>query len=77
MKRKLGAFDFKLKLNYFICPDIEMLSQMLKQHQETMKGRMETQEKLKKEAVESANELTANLVRIFLSRKLDNNLVVL
>lgn len=41
-----------------------MLSQMIKQHQETMRGRIETQEKLKKEAVESANELTANLVRI-------------
>lgn len=40
-----------------------MLSQMLKQHQETMKGRMETQDKLKKESIESANELTANLVR--------------
>jgi hypothetical protein len=39
-----------------------MLSQMLKQHQETIKGRNETQEKLKRECVESANELTVNLV---------------
>lgn len=43
-----------------------MLSQMLKQHQEQMKGRSETQEKLKKETVESANELTVNLVNLFL-----------
>lgn len=35
---------------------------MLKQHQETIKGRNETQEKLKKECLESATELTANLV---------------
>lgn len=41
-----------------------MLSQMLKQHQEQMKGRSETQEKLKKETVESANELTVNLVNV-------------
>lgn len=31
---------------------------------------METQDKLKKEAVESANELTANLVRIHLNENL-------
>lgn len=35
---------------------------MLKQHQEQMKGRNETQEKLKKETLESCNELTVNLV---------------
>jgi hypothetical protein len=40
-----------------------MLSSMLKHHQEQMKGRGETQEKLKKETVEAANELTQNLVR--------------
>ena len=39
-----------------------MLSSMLKHHQEQMKGRNETQEKLKKETVEAANELTQNLV---------------
>ncbi|CRK98397.1 CLUMA_CG011756, isoform A [Clunio marinus] len=39
-----------------------MLSSMLKQHQETIKGRNETQEKLKRETLESANELTVNLV---------------
>lgn len=41
-----------------------MLSSMLKKHQEEIKGRNETQEKLKKETVEAANELTVNLVRI-------------
>lgn len=35
---------------------------MLKQHQETIKGRNETQEKLKRETVDAANELTLNLV---------------
>lgn len=40
-----------------------MLSSMLKKHQEEIKGRNETQEKLKKETVEAANELTVNLVR--------------
>lgn len=39
-----------------------MLNAMLKHHQEQIKGRNETQEKLKKEAIESANELTVNLV---------------
>lgn len=39
-----------------------MLSSMLKQHQEEAKARGEQQEKLKKETVESANELTQNLV---------------
>lgn len=39
-----------------------MLSSILKQHQEQMKGRNETQEKLKKESVDAANELTQNLV---------------
>lgn len=39
-----------------------MLSSILKHHQEQMKGRNETQEKLKKETVEAANELTQNLV---------------
>lgn len=38
---------------------------MLKQHQETIRGRNETQEKLKKECIESANELTVNLVSFF------------
>lgn len=38
------------------------LNSMLKQHQETIKVRNETQEKLKKECLESANELTVNLV---------------
>lgn len=41
-----------------------MLSSILKQHQEQMKGRNETQEKLKKESVEAANELTQNLVSL-------------
>lgn len=41
-----------------------MLSSILKQHQEQMKGRNETQEKLKKESVEAANELTQNLVSV-------------
>lgn len=40
------------------------LNAMLKHHQEVIKGRNETQEKLKKETVEAANELTVNLVRI-------------
>lgn len=40
----------------------KMLSQMLKQHQEQIKGRNETQEKLKKETIEAANDLTVNLV---------------
>jgi glutamate/tyrosine decarboxylase-like PLP-dependent enzyme len=35
---------------------------MLKNHQETIKQRNETQEKLKKETVDAANELTVNLV---------------
>lgn len=35
---------------------------MLKHHQEQIKGRNETQEKLKRETVEAANELTVNLV---------------
>jgi hypothetical protein len=39
---------------------------MFKQHQETIKGRNETQEKLKKEAVEAANELTVNLVSLII-----------
>lgn len=39
-----------------------MLSQMLKQHQEQIKGRNETQEKLKRETIEAANDLTVNLV---------------
>jgi hypothetical protein len=39
-----------------------MLSSMLKQHQEQMKSRNETQEKLKKDTVDAANELTQNLV---------------
>ena len=39
-----------------------MLSSMLKQHQEQIKGRNETQDKMKREAVEAANELTVNLV---------------
>jgi hypothetical protein len=42
-----------------------MLSQMLKQHQETIKGRNETQEKLKKECLDSATELTSNLVSFY------------
>ena len=40
----------------------KMLSSILKQHQEQMKGRNETQEKLKKDSVDAANELTQNLV---------------
>lgn len=39
-----------------------MLSQMLKTHQEQIKGRNETQEKLKRETMEAANDLTVNLV---------------
>ncbi|CAO1409203.1 unnamed protein product [Diamesa tonsa] len=39
-----------------------MLSSMLKQHQETIKARGEQQEKLKKDSVEAANDLTQNLV---------------
>ena len=39
-----------------------MLSSMLKHHQEQMKGRNETQEKLKKETQAAANELTNELV---------------
>lgn len=42
---------------------VKMLLSMLKQHQEQIKGRNETQEKLKRETVEAANELTVNLVR--------------
>lgn len=49
---------FKLKI------EVKMLSSMLKQHQEQMKGRNETQEKLKRETVEAANELTVNLVSV-------------
>jgi hypothetical protein len=41
-----------------------MLSSILKHHQEQMKGRNETQEKLKKETVEAASELTQNLVSL-------------
>lgn len=41
---------------------LNMLSSMLKQHQEVIKGRNETQEKLKKETLDSASELTVNLV---------------
>jgi len=40
----------------------KMLSSMLKHHQEQMKGRNETQEKLKKETIDSASELTTALV---------------
>lgn len=39
-----------------------MLLSMLKQHQETIKARGEQQEKLKKDSVEAANDLTQNLV---------------
>lgn len=35
---------------------------MIKHHQEQMKGRNETQDKLKKETIEASNELTASLV---------------
>lgn len=35
---------------------------MVKHHQEQMKGRNETQDKLKKETIEASNELTASLV---------------
>lgn len=42
-----------------------MLSSMLKQHQEQIKGCNETQEQLKKETVTAANELTQNLVIFF------------
>lgn len=41
-----------------------MLSSMIKHHQEQMKGRNETQDKLKKETIEASNELTASLVII-------------
>lgn len=44
-----------------------MLSSMLKQHQEQIKGRNDTQEKLKRETLEAANELTINLVSISMS----------
>lgn len=37
---------------------------MLKQHQEQIKGRNETQEKLKRETIEAANDLTVNLVSL-------------
>lgn len=43
-----------------------MLSSMLKHHQEQMKGRNDTQEKLKKETIDSASELTTALVSFFL-----------
>ena len=39
-----------------------MLSSMLKQHQEQIKGRNETQEKLKNETLDSASQLTTSLV---------------
>lgn len=41
-----------------------MLSSMFKQHQEQIKGRNETQEKLKKESLDSASELTTELVSL-------------
>jgi len=51
-----------------------MLSSMIKHHQEQMKGRNETQDKLKKETIEASNELTASLVIIKVIKKYENYL---